>query len=402
MDGRRRAMLPAARRHAAAAARGGTPRPQSGGGRRRPRQPDGVAPQETAGRGIPRTTDPGRAVQRGRDRPAPAVGTDPGAESRRQALPRTPAARQTVPAVPARPDQSDRRLSGQQQPDPIRPVAAGRTQRRRAGPRRLPEVGRLVRGALDRPLVRGHLGRTGGDHRRELGARQADPAAPHLHQDGLPPVAGGPRRPDRVPHPARLRHHPARLSGRGREDRRPPPEPPWGRPHRRRGGAGQDAHGDRAGPRVRGRPGPGDADPLPEEPRVDVGGLPCPVPIARPRPVGLARDERVAPPAPVPPGRDRREPQSPQPRGQAVSDHSGIRAGKRQQVHPAVRHAVQQDVRRLVQPVAPVRARGRRPGHPPGTPAARPRRDRVRPPASGPGARWPRSNSRSTRKTGGN
>ena len=132
------------------------------------------------------------------------------------------------------------------------------------------------------------------------------------------------------------------------------------------------------------------------------GGLPRPVSVARPRSVGLARDGRVAPPAPVPPGRGRREPQSAQPRGQAVSGHSGIRAGKRQQVHPAVRHAVQQDVRRLVQPVAPVRARGRRPGHPPGTPAARPRRDRVRPPASGPGARWPRSNSRSTRKTGGN
>ena len=33
---------------------------------------------------------------------------------------------------------------------------------------------------------------------------RADPALPHLRQDGLPPLAGGPRRPVGVPHPARI------------------------------------------------------------------------------------------------------------------------------------------------------------------------------------------------------
>ena len=72
------------------------------------------------------------------------------------------------------------------------------------------------------------------------------PALSHLRQDGLPPLAGGPRRPDRVPHPQRLRQQALRVPEGGGEDRRPPPEQARRRPHRRRGRPGQDAHGHRA------------------------------------------------------------------------------------------------------------------------------------------------------------
>ena len=50
--------------------------------------------------------------------------------------------------------------------------------------------------------------------------RGADPALPHLRQDGLPPLAGGPRGPVRVPHPPRLRQQAVRAS-RKRRSRSP-------------------------------------------------------------------------------------------------------------------------------------------------------------------------------------
>ena len=43
------------------------------------------------------------------------------------------------------PNNPDRRLRRQQQPDPRRPVQAGRTERGRAGSRRLPEAAKVVR-----------------------------------------------------------------------------------------------------------------------------------------------------------------------------------------------------------------------------------------------------------------
>ena len=50
------------------------------------------------------------------------------------------------------------------------------------------------------------------------------------------------------------------------------------------------------------------------------------------------------------------------------------------QLHPALGHALQQDLPRPLQPAAPVRARGQGPGHPARAAAARDGRDRVHPP----------------------
>ena len=82
------------------------------------------------------------------------------------------ASRQALPAVPHRPDQPDRRLPRQQQPDPLGAFQAGRAQRRRARPRRLQQAGQVVRGSLERPLVPRHLDELVADHRGELGARR--------------------------------------------------------------------------------------------------------------------------------------------------------------------------------------------------------------------------------------
>jgi hypothetical protein len=52
----------------------------------------------------------------------------------------------------------------------------------------------VVRRALGRPLGTGRVGRSGLDHRIQLGARRSHPAAPHLPQHRLPPQhrsAGG-------------------------------------------------------------------------------------------------------------------------------------------------------------------------------------------------------------------
>ena len=62
-------------------------------------------------------------------------------------------------------------------------------------------------------------------------------------------------------------------------------------------------------------------------------------------------------PAPLSPRAHRREPQPAQPRGQALPRHPGIHPGKRQQVHPAFGHAVQQDLPRPVESASPVRRR---------------------------------------------
>ncbi len=93
-------------------------------------------------------------------RTAASGAADPRGQGRREVVLAPPAPRQAVPAVPPRPRQPHRRLPGQQQPHPRRPVAAGRAERRRAGPRRLPEARAVVRGPLERPLVRRHLRRS--------------------------------------------------------------------------------------------------------------------------------------------------------------------------------------------------------------------------------------------------
>ena len=56
-------------------------------------------------------------------------------------------------------------------------------------------------------------------------------------------------------------------------------------------------------------------------------------------------------------GAHRREPQPAQSRGQALPGDPGIHPGERQQVHPALGHALQQDLPRPVQPASPVRRR---------------------------------------------
>ena len=55
-------------------------------------------------------------------------------QSRRQTLPRPPAPRQALPDSPHRSRQPHRRLPGQQQPHPGRPLQTGRTQRGRPRP----------------------------------------------------------------------------------------------------------------------------------------------------------------------------------------------------------------------------------------------------------------------------
>ncbi len=75
-------------------------------------------------------------------------------------------------------------------------------------------------------------------------------------------------------------------------------------------------------------------------------------------PVDHPRDQRAARPATVP-DRDRgREPQPAKPRGQALPRHSGVHRGEREQGHPALRYALQQDLSGSVQPASPVRAGG--------------------------------------------
>ena len=56
----------------------------------------------------------------------------------------------------ADPDQPDRRLPRQQQPDALRPLPPGRAERRRARPRRRQQARQVVRGSLERPLVHRH------------------------------------------------------------------------------------------------------------------------------------------------------------------------------------------------------------------------------------------------------
>ena len=350
------------------------------------RQPDGVAAEEEAGRGVPGATDVRRPDQPGRGGPAEAGAADTDAEGRGEAVSPASAARQALPAVPVRPDESGGGVSGQQQPHAVRAVASGRAQRRRARPRRVRKARGLVRGALERPLVRRRIGRAGRDRRAELGAGGIDPAASRLRQDGVPPVAGGAGRAVGVPHPAGLRKPAPRLPDRRREDRRAPPEPAGRRDHRRRRRPGQDPHGHRAGAGVRGRPRAGDADPLPPEPRPDVGGPPRTIPDARPRAVDEPGAPGTARPAPLPPGADRREPQPAEPPGPALPRHPGVRPGERQQVHPAVGDPLQQDVSGPVEPAPPVRARGRRRRRSPRAPAAGDGRDRVHAPPPGAGA----------------
>ena len=88
---------------------------------------------------------------------------------------------------------------------------------------------------------------------------------------------------------------------------------------------------------------------------------------------------RAARPAALSPRAHRREPQPAQPRGQALPGHSGVHPGEREQVHPAFRHALQQDLPRPFEPASAVRARGQGPRHPARAAAARAGRDRVHP-----------------------
>ena len=109
--------------------------------RRWNRQPDGPPAEEEARRGVPRPAHGRRSHQRRRGRACAGLPSNPSQEGRRQAVPAPPPARQALSALPARPDQSQRRLPGQQQPHLRRAFAAGRTERRRPRPRRLPEAG---------------------------------------------------------------------------------------------------------------------------------------------------------------------------------------------------------------------------------------------------------------------
>ena len=90
--------------------------------------------------------------------------------------------------------------------------------------------------------------------------------------DGVPPSSG-------------LCRHAVRVPGRCGQDRCPPPQQAGRRAHRRRRRSRQDPDGNSRGTHLRGRPRPGNADPLPEEPRPHVGGLSAAVRPERPGPL---------------------------------------------------------------------------------------------------------------------
>ena len=82
---------------------------------------------------------------------------------------------------------------------------------------------------------------------------------------------------------------------------------------RRRGGPGQDADGHRGRADLRGRPRPGNADHLPQEPRADVGGLPHEIQASRPGPRDQPGHQGTAQASALSPGAHRRKPQPAKP-----------------------------------------------------------------------------------------
>ena len=71
---------------------------------------------------------------------------------------------------------------------------------------------------------------------------------------------------------------------------------------------------------------------------------------------GHARSPGAAETAPLSRGPDRRKPEPPKPRRQALPGYPGVHPGEREQVHPALCDAVQQDLPRSFQPASAVRA----------------------------------------------
>ena len=168
-------------------------------------------------------------------------------------------------------------------------------------------------------------------------------------------------------------------------------------------GLGKTLMATRARQDLRGRSRPRDADHLPEEPRPDVGGLPRPSTACGKvlshsvveRELPELRRYRVV--------HHRREPQPAKPRGQALPRDSGVHPGEREQVHPAVGDAVQQDLSRPRQPAPALHPRGRRHRHPARTVcfaiSARPSSSGA---TSAPSARSPRSRTARMPTTGAN
>ena len=105
-------------------------------------------------------------------------------------------------------------------------------------------------------------------------------------------------------------------------------------------GLGKTLMATAVAPHLRGRLRTGDADYLSQEPRAHVGRLRVRVPASGQGTVAQQGAWRVAQPAPLPAGGHRREPQSPQPRGQTLPCHPGVRPRQRQQVHPPIGHSV--------------------------------------------------------------
>jgi len=103
--------------------------------------------------------------------------------------------------------------------------------------------------------------------------------APHLREDGVPPLARGAGGYHPTPHPQGFRKQTLRLPDRRSENRGPSCPQAQRRSPWRRGWPREDSDGYRARPDSRGRLAPGDADPLPSEHRADVGGplprVPC-------------------------------------------------------------------------------------------------------------------------------
>ena len=168
----------------------------------RDRQPDGSAAEEEARRGVPRATDFG----------VPTNEDEAGLRRLASRSRRRRSSSSCFSAIPCTPNSTC--SFG---PDPINPIVGylgssnltlrralrpRRTERGRAGPRCLHETGadgsriagKTVGAWTSRPNWSQII--------EESWAREAaDPAVPHLRQDGLPLVPGGPGRPDRIPHP---------------------------------------------------------------------------------------------------------------------------------------------------------------------------------------------------------
>ena len=85
-------------------------------------------------------------------------------------------------------------------------------------------------------------------------------------------------------------------------------------------------------------------------------------------------------------GPSRRKPQPAQQGWPPLPSDSRVHPREREPLHSAVRHALQQDLSRLVQPVAAPRPGGPGPRHPSGAAPEGPRGDRVRPAAPMPAA----------------